>query len=178
MLAFPKALGRAVRLGATDVETRWLGRSNTRRVLFCVVLFGSLAPEAHSLSSGQSLQIRSSPNRPRGGWPAFLTAPRLPHTSWGSAAPPPVCRRSTQAANSAPPLLPVALLSFGITSDPRKVPWALHAGKHDTNWDNSFEELVVVKKGNGGEAHVTQRDPARPALGTWCVHQVRRSSPV
>jgi len=138
MLASPKGSGRAVRLaqGAPDAEPRLLVRSNARRVLFCVVLLGSLAPEAHSLSSGQSLHIRS----------AFLTAPRLPHTSWGAAAPLPWCRRSPQGANAAPPLAqPVALLSRVVTAEPRKVAWALHAGKHDANWDNSFEVIRTLK---------------------------------
>jgi hypothetical protein len=129
MLASQKASGRAVRLaqGVTDVETRWLGRSNARRVLFCIVLLGPLAPEAQSLPFGQSLQIRSSQNLPRGGWPAFLTVPRLPHTSWGGAAPLPLCRRSLRGTNAAPPrVLLVALLSRGIIVL-RKVPWALHA---------------------------------------------------
>ena len=40
-------------------------------------------------------------------------------------------------------------------------------------WDTSFEELRAVAAGNGGVAHVTRRDPERPALGRWCNEQVR-----
>jgi hypothetical protein len=48
------------------------------------------------------------------------------------------------------------------------------ASKHDVKWDKAFDELRVIAAANGGKAHVTQRDPERPGLGTWCVHQVRR----
>ncbi|KAJ1486856.1 hypothetical protein T484DRAFT_1890083 [Baffinella frigidus] len=185
MLAFPKA--QTLRLGlrvhcATGPDTLCAGRSQARRVLFCAVLLGSLAPEAGSISPGGSLELLPVfPNLSRGGWPAFLTAPRLPQTSWSAGAPLPWCRRSPRGPNAAPlRVLPVALVSRGIISDPRNVPWALHArarhasaggGKQDMNWSQRLEELRVVAEGNGGDAHVPQGDPERPQLGTWCATQ-------
>ena len=138
MLSFPKASGRAV-TGETvrlfqdaDGDTLRVGRSPARRVLLCVVVLSSLAQEARSLSLGRPVHLRSSPQLPSrssSGCPAFLTAPRLPQSSsWAAGDPRPVCRRSPRVPHAAPQrVLPVALVSRGITSDPRNSPWTLHA---------------------------------------------------
>ncbi|KAJ1472545.1 hypothetical protein T484DRAFT_1839932 [Baffinella frigidus] len=136
------------------------------------------------MSSVHSVQLRSSPQLPPRGWPAFLTAPHL-QQSWTGApgAPLPCCRRSPQAPNAAPQrVLPVALVSLGITYNPRNVPWALHASagvgqgtvaqvERDAAWDQRLEELRLFKEGTGGVAHVSQGDPERMALGEWCMTQ-------
>ena len=168
-------------------------RSPVRRLLFCVVLVSLLVQEARALSSGLSLQI---PPRST----AFLTAPRFPQfSSWAAGASLPLCRRSPQVPNAAPlRVIPVASVSRGFTSDSRNEPWALHASggtvlqpprvsgreqgpsaqmQRDAAWDQSFEELRLVAKANGGVAHVSQDDLERPQLGIWCRTQARRPTP-
>ncbi|KAJ1482958.1 hypothetical protein T484DRAFT_1951024, partial [Baffinella frigidus] len=196
MLSFPKAWGpaRLALQDATDGGTLWAGRSQARRGL---VLVGSLAPAAGSLSSGRSLQLRSSPKLPRGGWPAFLTAPRPPQHSWAAGAPLPWFSRSPRAAP--PQVLPVGLVSRGVTSttslhasagggksasaksekqkkklkdkEMAEKEKAIEAEIKDAKWSGRLEELRLVAAGNGGTAHVSQGDPERPALGTWCNTQ-------
>ena len=127
------ATGESVRLvHHADGDTLWAGRSPARRVLLCVAVLSSLAQEVRSLSFGRSLQLRSSPQLPprsSSGWPAFLTAPRLPQScSWAAGDPLALCRRSPWIPHAAPQrVLLVALVSRGITSDPRNSPWTLHA---------------------------------------------------
>jgi hypothetical protein len=104
MPAFPRATWRAA----------------TAAALLCVVPISSLAQEAHSLSFGQ---IWSSGEGSLVGRPAFLLAPRLPSFLG--------CWQISRVPNVAPPgvtgVLPVVLVSRGITSDPRNEPWSLHA---------------------------------------------------
>ncbi|KAJ1467830.1 hypothetical protein T484DRAFT_2317421, partial [Baffinella frigidus] len=168
MLAFRKALGRAA-TGAmrfalrVQADTLCAGRSPARRGL---VLVGSLAPAAGPLSSGRSLQLRSSPKLPRGGWPAF-PAPRPPQSAWAAGAPLPWSSRSPRAA--APRVLPVGLVSRGITSTT-----SLHARKagqtDDAKWNTRLEELRLIAAGNGGVVHVSQGYPELK-LGAWCNNQ-------
>jgi hypothetical protein len=49
---------------------------------------------------------------------------------------------------------------------------AIEAEIKDAKWSGRLEELRLVAAGNGGTAHVSQGDPERPALGTWCNTQV------
>ena len=78
------------------------------------------------VTTGAGRCDRSTPPKLlRGGWPAFLTAPRVPQSSWAVGAPFPCFKRSPWAASQRD--LPVALVLRGIASDPRSVPWALHA---------------------------------------------------
>ena len=136
MLPFPKvsgwaATGEAVRLMQdADSDTLWVGRSCVRRVLFCGVVLTLLLQEVQSLSSGRSLQLRSSPQLPQrssSGWSAFLTAPRLPQfCSWAAGNLLPLCRRSPWIPHAAPQrVLLVALVSRDITSSPLNM--TLHA---------------------------------------------------
>jgi len=93
-----------------------------------LVVFLSSIARACSMPSVPYFQLRSSPQLPPRS-PAFLTAPRLQQSFlWAPGAPLPWCRRSPWIANAAPPRArPVALVSHGITSGLRNVPWALHA---------------------------------------------------
>ena len=44
-------------------------------------------------------------------------------------------------------------------------------------WDQRLEELRLFAEGNEGVAHVSDGDPERPELGTWCRNQVRCPCP-
>ena len=142
MMAIPKASERAakrsgrlsLRVQDSGDDSRWEGWSSARRALLYAAIFGSLAQEARALPSGRSLQPPSSPQLfPRRllhpGLPAFLTAPCLPQfSSWAAGAPLQLCRSSPRVPIAAPLLvMAAALVSRGITSDSRKVPWDLHA---------------------------------------------------
>ena len=45
-------------------------------------------------------------------------------------------------------------------------------------WEQSFEELRLVAKANGGQAHVSTLDLERRELAEWCVTQVRDDPPL
>jgi len=47
----------------------------------------------------------------------------------------------------------------------------------DAAWEQSFEELRLVAKDDGGKAHVPQGDSERPELGRWCFTQARDDPP-
>ena len=43
----------------------------------------------------------------------------------------------------------------------------------EAQWKESFEELRLFVKANGGVAHVSTYDPERAKLGEWCDRQAR-----
>ena len=44
-------------------------------------------------------------------------------------------------------------------------------------WEQSFQELRLFAKDNGGKAHVATLDPKRQELGRWCNNQARDDPP-
>ena len=73
-----------------------------------------------------------------------------------------------------PPRSKPALLIQSICTGPPQVGFVFDP--YEAAWDQSFEELCLYAKANGGVAHVPRRDQETWALSSWCKEQARPPS--
>ncbi|KAJ1472546.1 hypothetical protein T484DRAFT_1975134 [Baffinella frigidus] len=161
-----------------DGDALWAGRS--RRVLLCVVLLSSLA---HAMPSGRSLQLRSSPQLPPrggGGQGASAQVSQL-DAKWNQRLEE---LRLFAESNEGDVPIGQELMTWCQLQRTLEKRGKLRADRKarlleirfvfkyfEDSWEQSFGELRLFAKANGGVAHVPQGDPERVELGGWCTNQ-------